>query len=123
MRSCQRATNYNTGWINTFFFLEAADTPDKARIGLSNRHFLDEDKGMLFFAPFGQISMWMKDTYIPLDMLFFDKNGKIVYIYTARPLDLTPISANQPVAGVIELVGGICKKLGINQGDLVRLMD
>ncbi len=81
---------------------------------------MDSDKGMLFFAHSGHIAMWMKDTYIPLDMLFFDKAGRIVYIHTAQPLDLTPISTHHPVAGVVELVGGISQKLGIKKGDKLQ---
>ena len=99
-----------------------ADTPDKARIGLSNRKFLPENEGMLFLAHGDSMAMWMKDTYLPLDMLFFDKNGKIVYIYTAKPFDLTPIRANQPVAGVVELNGGICQKLQITEGSVLRFV-
>ena len=98
-----------------------ADTPEKARVGLSKRYFLDEDKGMLFFSKSNQISMWMKDTYIPLDMLFFNNKGKIVYIYTAKPLDLTPVEADAPVAGVVELAGNICRKKGIKEGDILRI--
>ena len=66
--------------------------------------------------------MWMKDTLIPLDMLFYDKENRIVYIHTAKPLDLTAVSANRPVAGVIELVGGICDKLGIKLGDSIQFV-
>ena len=78
---------------------------------------------MLFLTAYPHdIQMWMKDTLIPLDMLFFDETGKIVYIYTAQPLDLTPIGANQPVAGVVELSGGICEKLNIKTGDFLRFI-
>ncbi len=75
---------------------------------------------MLFLAtlPY-EMTMWMKDTYIPLDMLFFDEGGRIVYIHTASPLDLTAISAGRPVLGVIELKGGTVRKLGIRLNDKV----
>ena len=99
-----------------------ADTPQKARIGLSNHFSLDDNRAMLFYAHDSHITMWMKDTYIPLDMLFFDKTGYIVYIHTAKPLDLTPVTTKQPVAGVIELAGGVCHKLGIKRGDIIRLI-
>ena len=66
--------------------------------------------------------MWMKDTLIPLDMLFFDETGEIVYIHTAQPLDLTPVGANQIVAGVVELSGGICEKLNIKEGNFLHFV-
>ena len=90
---------------------------------MSGRISLGEDKGMLFLSHEGQIAMWMKDTLIPLDMLFFDEENHIVYIRTAKPLDLTVISYNKPVTGVIELNGGICDKLGIKPGDSILLTD
>lgn len=68
------------------------------------------------------IQMWMKDTLISLDMVFFDENGRIVYVHTAEPLDLTVVSSGQDVAGVVELSGGVCKKLGIKQGDFLRFV-
>ena len=123
MRACRRIANNNPIRRNTSFFLERADTPEKARIGLSKRTFLDEDKGMLFLSHDGVIAMWMKDTLIPLDMLFFNEQNRIVYIYTAKPLDLTAISVDTPVSGVIELSGGICNKLGIKSGDSILLIE
>ena len=78
---------------------------------------------MLFFPARPQdIQMWMKDTLIPLDMLFFDETGEIVYIHTAQPLDLTPVGANQIVAGVVELSGGICEKLNIKEGNFLHFV-
>ncbi len=66
------------------------------------------------------IQMWMKDTLIALDMLFFDDKGVIVHIHPmAKPYDLTPISAGQIVSGVIELNGGTCARLGISVGDKI----
>ena len=100
-----------------------ADTQQKAAIGLSGRKELPENAGMLFATAYPRdIQMWMKDTLIPLDMLFFDEGGRIVYIHTAKPLDLTIISSGQNVAGVVELLGGICEKLNIKQGDFLRFL-
>ena len=66
--------------------------------------------------------MWMKDTLIPLDMIFFDEVGYIVYIHqNARPNDLTIISSGSEVAGVIELNGGKTEELKIRVGDTIRL--
>ena len=119
----KRIEHNNTKRFDTLFFLDVADTPEKARIGLSHRFSLDENKGMLFSSHDSHITMWMKDTYIPLDMVFFDETGRIVDIYTAQPLDLTPISPKQPVAGVVELVGGICEKLGIKKGNMMQFIE
>ena len=90
---------------------------------MSGRETLDPDTGMLFFPVRPHdIQMWMKDTLIPLDMLFFDETGEIVYIHTAQPLDLTPVGANQIVAGVVELSGGICEKLNIKEGNFLHFV-
>ena len=69
------------------------------------------------------IQMWMKDTLIPLDMLFFNEKWQIIYIHTAEPLDLTPVGANQLVTGVVELSGGICEKLNIKEGDFLHFSE
>lgn len=64
--------------------------------------------------------MWMKDTFIPLDMIFFNASGRIVYIHpNAQPMNQSLISAYQPVAGVIEINAGLCQRLGISEGDQV----
>ena len=78
---------------------------------------------MIFLPTYPRdMQMWMKDTLIPLDMLFFDETGKIVYIHTAQPLDLTPVGAGRSVSGVVELSGGICEKLNIKTGDFLRFV-
>ena len=90
---------------------------------MSGRKELSQDAGMLFLSAYPRdIQMWMKDTLISLDMVFFDENGRIVYVHTAEPLDLTVVSSGQDVAGVVELSGGVCKKLGIKQGDFLRFV-
>ena len=103
------------------FDVEIADTPEKSKIGLMFRKQLDDDKGMLFLLPEKQhLYMWMKNTYIPLDMLFFDSDGKIVKITTnTTPLSLKILPSDIPVAGVLEVNAGTAKKLNINVGDYV----
>ena len=100
-----------------------ADTPEKARIGLSGRTYLAKDSGMLFLSAYPRdIRMWMKDTLIPLDMIFFDTAGQVVHIHkNAKPNDLTVISSGLNVLGVIELKGGRTEELKINVGDKVYL--
>lgn len=77
---------------------------------------------MLFLsAELRDIQMWMLNTLIPLDMLFFDDTLRIVHIYeNAKPNDLTVISSGQNVRGVIELNGGITRKKNIQKGNRIR---
>lgn len=83
---------------------------------------MDENAGMLFLsAELRDIQMWMLNTLIPLDMLFFDDTLRIVHIHeNAKPNDLTVISSGQDVRGVIELNGGIAKKKNIQKGNRIR---
>ena len=83
---------------------------------------MNENAGMLFFSDYPHdIQMWMKDTLIPLDMIFFDEKGKIVHIHpNAVPNDLTVISSGMDVMGVIELNGGRTEQLNIKVGDVIH---
>ena len=85
------------------------------------RTVLPEHRGMLFIAPGDQIwTMWMKNTFIPLDMIYFKRDGEIVKIIKkAKPHDLTHLSSDMPVAGVLEIGGGVTDKLGIAVGDRI----
>lgn len=103
------------------FQVEVMRTAEEKARGLMFRQFLPEDRGMLF--DFGQeqgVSMWMRNTYIPLDMLFIRTNGTIHHIHArAQPLDETAISSNGNVRFVLEINGGIAAKLGLKPGDRV----
>lgn len=103
------------------FDVEIADTPEKSQLGLMFRKHLDDDKGMLFLSDKKRpLYMWMKNTYIGLDMLFFDSDGKIVKIIeNTTPLSLTPLSSGEPVAGVLEINAGSAKRLDIHVGDYI----
>ena len=103
------------------FDVEIADTPQKSKIGLMFRHHLDADKGMLFLLPQKKLLyMWMKNTYISLDMLFFDSNGKIVkVIENTKPFSLEVLPSDIPVAGVLEVNAGTAQQLNINVGDYI----
>jgi len=103
------------------FDVELAVTPDQQRQGLMHREELKEGHGMLFiFDKEQQASMWMKNTLIPLDMLFIDKAGVIRTIKeNATPGSLEPISSGVPVKAVLELKGGITEQLGISTGDTI----
>ena len=84
---------------------------------------LSVNNGMIFISETDQIwTMWMKNTLIPLDMLFFDRKGQIQKIIpNAQPLDLTSLSSDVPVAGVLEINGGIAEKYNIQPGDYLFL--
>ena len=104
------------------FEVEIARTPDEQARGLMFRRTLAPDAGMLFVhAKDGRQSMWMKNTLIPLDMLFIRRNGGISRIHErAIPRSLTAISSRGRVRAVLELAGGTVARLGIRIGDRVR---
>ncbi len=100
--------------------LEVAATPVEREQGLMNRKHLTHHDGMAFFFPVtAPQKFWMKNTLMPLDMLFVDEAGSIVYIVTDKPLSEEPVGPDSPVATVIELAGGRAKKSGIAVGDKV----
>ena len=103
------------------FTVEIADTPARQAQGLMFRQTLAEDAGMLFVYPHEQaISMWMKNTLIPLDMLFIAGDGRIHSIAEgAVPHDLTPIRSDGPVRAVLEVPAGTAARLGVKPGDRV----
>ncbi len=103
------------------FKIWTADTPRREEQGLMFIRDLDEHAGMLFAFPGNsQPTMWMKNTYIPLDLLFIDARGRINYIAAqATPLSLTVIQSPKPSSAVLELKGGACDDLGIKIGDTV----
>jgi uncharacterized membrane protein (UPF0127 family) len=103
------------------FDVEIADTPNSREIGLMMRQKMDPDHGMLFEMDQNAVTaFWMKNTLIPLDMLFVGADGTIKTVHAnAIPQDLTAISSGVPVTGVIELNGGRAAALGILPGDKV----
>lgn len=98
-----------------------ADTPARAEQGLMFVSDLPETSGMVFpLVPPRIEHMWMKNTYIELDMLFVDAAGRISKITAhARPLTLDTLSSDTPVRAVVELRGGEAEKLSFGVGDLV----
>lgn len=103
--------------------VEIATTPDQQHLGLMFREHLAEGEGMLFvYQPPRAIAMWMKNTLIPLDMLFASRNGTIFYIKeNAQPLSEDLIKAPGETVYVLELPAGSVKRLGLRKGDrLVR---
>jgi uncharacterized membrane protein (UPF0127 family) len=103
------------------FKVEVAETPEQMTQGLMFRRSLAPDAGMLFdYKQPTAATMWMRNTLIPLDMLFVDAEGRIVNIHQrAVPQSLDVIAAAAPVRAVIELNGGTAARLGIEPGDRV----
>lgn len=107
--------------------IEIAISDEQQTKGLSDRKTMPENNGMLFlfsndlFGNTYNISMWMKDTYIPLDMVFIKHGGIISSIKEGVPLSLESIESEIPIVAVLELKKGTCKKLGIKTGDKVVL--
>lgn len=103
------------------FTVELARTPAERAQGLMFRTSLAADGGMLFdFKELESVAMWMKNTLIPLDMLFIARDGRIVRIVErAVPLSLAPIPSGEPVLAVLELNGGTAARLGLKLGDRV----
>lgn len=99
-----------------------ADTERRQRQGLMFVRNLPADQGMLFVnRPPRPASFWMKNTYIPLDLLFVDAGGKVLHIFErAAPLSLEPMGIDAPVRAVLEIKGGESARRGIRVGDRVR---
>ena len=98
-----------------------ADTAAKRIQGLMHVQDLPKNAGMLFvFRPPRVVSIWMKNTYISLDLLFIDKNQTIIKIHNdAKPLNLESISSKLKVKWVLEINGGLTEELNINPGDKI----
>jgi uncharacterized protein len=103
------------------FSVEMATTEEEKTNGLMYRKELPDGKGMLFdFSPEQQISMWMKNTYIPLDMIFIRADGRILRIAeNTEPLSTKIISSGGLARGVLEVIAGTAQKYGIQPGDRV----
>ncbi|WP_321392175.1 DUF192 domain-containing protein [Emcibacter sp.] len=101
------------------FRTDLAITPSQRAQGLMYRESIPEDYGMLFvFDDVAPVVMWMKNTFISLDMLFVDGKGEIVHIaHSTTPLSLSRISSRYPVRGVLEIKGGKAEELDIAVGD------
>jgi uncharacterized protein len=95
-----------------------ADTPQRQSQGLMFVRSLPDLRGMLFAYPKPQtLSMWMKNTYIPLDMVFIDEHGRIAQVIEqTTPFSLDTISSKAPAVAVLEIAGGEARRLGIKPG-------
>ena len=104
------------------FQVEVARTPEQLTRGLMYRTELAEDAGMLFLFPRKRrISMWMRNTLIPLDMIFITGSGHVSEVFPdTRPLSEEMITSRQPVKAVLEVRAGTATRLGIRPQDRVR---
>jgi hypothetical protein len=105
------------------FDLEVARTAIEHEIGLMHRKSLPKDGGMIFLMgqPPRHTAFWMRNTEIPLDMIFVGEDAKIANIHhNAQPHDLTPVPSAAPVIAVIEINGGRSAELGLAPGDRVE---
>ncbi|MBI5261696.1 MAG: DUF192 domain-containing protein [Bradyrhizobium sp.] len=121
-----RAASFQTLEIVTrngvqVFSVELATTPKEKETGLMYRKELADGKGMLFdFSPEQEVSMWMKNTYISLDMIFIRADGRIIRIAeNTEPMSTRIISSNGLARGVLEVPAGTAQKYGIRPGDRV----
>lgn len=100
------------------FNVDLALTPQQQAIGLMFVEKMADEKGMLFLNDReSKLSFWMKNTLIPLDIIFIDARGHILNIQHGKPLDLTPLPSAGPALAVLEINGGLAGKLGIKPGD------
>ena len=116
----QMTIDIRSGAKSRRFVVEVARSPQEQETGLMNRPTLGPDRGMIFpYDPPQPVAFWMKNTLIPLDMIFIRPDGSIARIATAVPLSLEPVPAAEPIAAVLEIPGGRSAELGIRAGDRV----
>ena len=107
---------------NHRFVVEVAATPEEQAYGLMNRSSLAPDRGMIFpMDPPRDARFWMKNTLIPLDIIFIRPDGTIANIAANTvPMSLDPVPSEGPVKAVLEIAGGRAAELGIAPGDTVN---
>ena len=107
------------------FTVEVARTPEEQARGLMFRDVLGPNAGMIFpMKPPRTASFWMKNTVIPLDMIFIRADGSIARIAAETiPYSLEPVASGEPVAAVLEIAGGRASELGIAEDDTVIWSD
>ena len=103
------------------YTVELADEVEEVKTGLMGRHSIGKHDGMIFIAARpGPLSFWMKNTLIPLDMIFIREDRTIAMIAANRqPGDLTKVMPDEPVIAVLELEGGKSAEIGLDEGDRI----
>lgn len=109
-------------WGRASFAIDLADDAEERARGLMFVEQMAAMKGMLFVYERPQpVSFWMRNTLIPLDMIFLDETGTVAGIHeNAQPLDETPIPGGDGILAVLELNGGMAARLGIDEGSELR---
>lgn len=104
------------------FRIEVADDKEERAQGLMNRETMSKSAGMLFVYPEPQpVGFWMKNTLIPLDMIFLDETGTVKKVHhEAQPHDESPIFGGEAILAVLEINGGLARKIGIAEGWTMR---
>lgn len=117
-----RVADLRTGTGDIRFQVEVMDDEGERALGLMHRESLPRFSGMLFVYPQqGPVAFWMRNTLIPLDMLFFDDAGRLARVHAnATPLDETPIFGGNNIRYVLEINGGMAADLGIGPGTELR---
>ncbi len=104
------------------FNLEIADTDEEQQHGLMNRRYMPPDHGMVFvFEEEDQQSFWMKNTFIPLDILYLDASGTVVSIKQMKPHDETGVASDRPAMYAVELNRGAALRAGVKVGDQLEI--
>lgn len=109
-------------WGQAAFDVELADDDAERGRGLMFRESLPQQAGMLFIYDRPEsVAFWMRNTLIPLDMIFADKTGLVRKVHSnAVPLDETPIFGGNDILAVLEINGGLAERFGIAAGTLIR---
>ncbi|HTV31735.1 MAG TPA: DUF192 domain-containing protein [Methylocella sp.] len=104
------------------FSVEVMRTESQREHGLMFRRYLPQNRGMLFdFGVERPVMMWMKNTYLPLDMIFIGRSGQVVgFAEHAEPLSQKIIPSGAPAYGVLEVKAGTAAEIGLKIGDTVR---
>jgi uncharacterized membrane protein (UPF0127 family) len=111
---------------NKCFNVEIADSSREREVGLMNREYLDPDSGMLFvFGKTGVYKFWMKNTLIPLDIIWINGNNKIIFIKeNAEPCKVEQcetFSSNEKAKYVLEINGGVTEEIELKVGDVIEI--
>jgi uncharacterized membrane protein (UPF0127 family) len=104
------------------FTLEVADEDKEREVGLMNRRSMPANHGMIFVFPREErLAFYMKNTYIPLDIIYVDADGEVVSIHPMQPLDVTSIPTRAPAKYAIELNQGAAARVGVKPGDRLTI--
>lgn len=109
-------------WGQARFSVEVADTHETRAQGLMHVMEMPRASGMLFVYPFPrEVGFWMKNTFIPLDMIFLDETGTVRKVHqNAIPHDERPIPGGEDILVVLEINGGLASQMGIIEGSEMR---